>query len=97
MGILDTLKQQHGIPVGRNSTNPETEGYSPQQRMNFVVLGNAVELATEIIHGLLKGSNGLSDRMGDQRLLKRDIADMVGARIAGRIQDSISTKNGGQA
>ncbi|VFR13056.1 hypothetical protein SPFM12_00031 [Salmonella phage SPFM12] len=24
---LATEKQQHGIPVGRNSTNPETEGY----------------------------------------------------------------------
>ncbi|HHS7556487.1 TPA: hypothetical protein ACTPQ1_004789 [Salmonella enterica] len=96
MGILDTLKQQNGIPVGRNSTNPETEGYSPQQRMNFVILGNAVEVATEVIHGLLKGGNGLTDRVGDQRLLKRDIADMVGARITNRIQEAISTEQGGQ-
>ncbi|AWN09110.1 hypothetical protein MLDJOKPK_00198 [Salmonella phage SPAsTU] len=96
MGILDTLKQQHGIPVGRNSTNQETEGYSPQQRMNFVILGNAVEVATEVIHGLLKGGNGLTDRVGDQRLLKRDIADMVGARITSRIQEAISTEQGGQ-
>ncbi|QVW55231.1 hypothetical protein pEaSNUABM29_00191 [Erwinia phage pEa_SNUABM_29] len=96
MGILDTLKQQNGIPVGRNSTNPETEGYSPQQRMNFVVLGNTVEVATEVIHALLKGGNGLTDRTGDQRLLKRDIADLVGARVAYRIQEAISTENGGQ-
>ncbi|MCT7475856.1 hypothetical protein N5V81_12805 [Escherichia coli] len=48
MGILDTLKQQHGIPVGRNTLNPETEGYSPQQRLDFVVLGNAVELAPKL-------------------------------------------------
>ncbi|AFQ96707.1 hypothetical protein STRATTON_264 [Erwinia phage vB_EamM_Stratton] len=97
MSILDSIKMRNGIPTGKNITQQETEGYSPQQRLNFVTLGNAVELTTEILHGLMKGNSGLTDRQGDQRMLKRDIADLVGARITARIQEAVSTENGGQA
>lgn len=97
MSILDSIKMRNGIPTGKNITQQETEGYSPQQRLNFVTLGNAVELSTEIIHGLMKGSNGMTDRQGEQRMLKRDIADLVGARISARIQEAASSDNGGQA
>lgn len=67
------------------------EGYSPIQRTNYVSLGNTVELATEIVHGLIRGNSGMSDRIGDQKLLKRDIADLVGARLYAMLQANIST------
>ncbi|VFR11064.1 hypothetical protein SPFM7_00027 [Salmonella phage SPFM7] len=48
----------HGLLKGsRNSTNPETEGYSPQQRMNFVpelIMGILDTLKQQ--HGIPVGS-----------------------------------------
>lgn len=91
MSILDKIKQRHGIPTGKNITQQSVEGYSPIQRTNYVSLGNTVELTTEIVHGLIRGNSGMSDRIGDQKLLKRDIADLVGARLYTKLQDSIAT------
>ena len=91
MSILDKIKQRHGIPTGKNITQQNVKGYSPIQRTNYVSLGNTVELATEIVHGLIRGNSGMSDRIGDQKLLKRDIADLVGARLYAMLQANIST------
>jgi len=91
MSILDKIKQRHGIPTGKNITQQNVEGYSPIQRTNYVSLGNTVELATEIVHGLIRGNSGMSDRIGDQKLLKRDIADLVGARLYAMLRANIST------
>lgn len=92
MGILDKIRERNGLPVSSKSQAQSTDGHSVQTRLNFMTLGNTVELGTEIIHTLLKSNNGLSDQVGDQRLLKRDIADMIGGRIAARIQQTISTE-----
>lgn len=97
MSILDDIRARHNIPKRGNTQSQETDSFSPQQRMNAVTMGNAVELTTEIIYDLMKGNNGLSSHVGEQRLLKRDIADMVGGRLAARIQEVASTDNGGQA
>ena len=59
MSILDKIKQRHGIPTGKNITQQNVEGYSPIQRTNYVSLGNTVELATEIVHGLIRGNSGI--------------------------------------
>ncbi|ANZ49336.1 hypothetical protein FDI85_gp029 [Erwinia phage Machina] len=94
MSILEQIRMRHNLPVADNVQSQETDSFSPVQRMNAITLANAVELTTEVIHGLMRGNNGLDGRMGEQRLLKRDIADMVGGRLAGRVQDVISTVKG---
>lgn len=95
MSILDKIRERHGLPSTRNSSTPETDGYSPVQRLNFLTLANAVELTTEIIGGLVRRTDAISDSVGDQRLLKRDIADMVGARISARLHDTITNLDAG--
>ncbi|ANZ48827.1 hypothetical protein BIZ83_gp026 [Erwinia phage vB_EamM_ChrisDB] len=97
MSILDDIRARHNIPKRGNTQAQETDSFSPQQRLNAVTLGNVVELTTEVVYDLMKGSNGLSSQVGEQRLLKRDIADMVGNRLAARIQEVASSENGGQA
>lgn len=97
MSILDDIRARHNIPKRANTQSQETDSFSPQQRMHAVTLGNTVELTTEIIYDLMKGNNGLSGRVGEQRLLKRDIADMIGARLAARIQEVASSEQGGRA
>lgn len=94
MSILDDIRARHNIPKRSNTQAQETDSFSPTQRMNAVTMANTVELTTEIIHGLLKGGNGLSNTVGDQRLLKRDIAAMVGNRLTARIMDVASTEGG---
>lgn len=96
MSILDQIRVRHNLPVSGGTQTQETDSFQPVQRMNAVTLANTVELTTEVLHGLIKGNNGLESTVGDQRLLKRDIADMVGARLAGRVQDFISTEKGNQ-
>lgn len=96
MSILDDIRARHNIPKRANPQAQETDSFSPQQRMNAIIVGNAVELTTEIIYDLMKGSNGLTGRVGEQRLLKRDIADMVGGRLAARVQE-VASSEGGQA
>lgn len=97
MSIIDEIRARHNLPRSTNTSTQETNSFTPQQRMNAVTLGNLVELTTEVVHGLMKGNNGLNNTVGDQRLLKRDIANMVGARAASRIQDVISTEKGARA
>ncbi|QXO09697.1 hypothetical protein pEaSNUABM11_00273 [Erwinia phage pEa_SNUABM_11] len=97
MSILDSIRLRNGMPPARHSQNRETDGFSAQQRMNFVTLGNTIELGTEILFDLLHKTDGLSGKVGDQRLYKRDIADMIGGKIAARIQQAVSTNKGGAA
>lgn len=97
MSILDSIRLRNGLPAARHSQSRETEGFSAQQRMNFVTLGNTIELGTEILFELLHKTDGLSGHVGDQRLYKRDIADMIGGKIAARIQQVVSTEKGGVA
>lgn len=94
MSILDDIRARHNIPKRSNTHAQETDSFSPVQRLNALTMANTVELTTEIIYGLMKGGNGLSSTLGDQRLLKRDIAAMVGNRLAARIQDVASTEGG---
>lgn len=94
MSLLDEIRMRHNLPVAGSTKSQETDSFSPVQRISAITLANAVELTTEVVHGLMRGNNGLDGRMGEQRLLKRDIADMVGGRIAGRVQDVISTEKG---
>lgn len=95
MSILDKIRERHGLPANRNSNTAETDGYSPVMRINYMTLANAVELTTEIISGLVRRTDSINDKVGDQRLLKRDIADMVGARLSARLHSAISTKGVG--
>ncbi|ANZ49620.1 hypothetical protein WELLINGTON_268 [Erwinia phage Wellington] len=97
MSILDSIRLRNGLPVSRNNQSRETQGFSAQQRKNFVALGNTIELGTEILFELLHKTDGLSGYVGDQRLFKRDIADMIGGKLAARIQQKTSTDNGGVA
>jgi len=97
MSILDSIRLRNGLPVSRNNQTRETQGFSAQQRKSFVSLGNTIELGTEILFELLHKTDGLSGYVGDQRLYKRDIADMIGGKIAARIQQKISTDKGGAA
>ncbi|VFR11661.1 hypothetical protein SPFM8_00029 [Salmonella phage SPFM8] len=55
----------HGLLKGSNGlSDPETEGYSPQQRMNFVVLGNAGILDTlKQQHGIPVGRNSTNHQL----------------------------------
>ncbi|VFR10220.1 hypothetical protein SPFM1_00034 [Salmonella phage SPFM1] len=55
----------HGLLKGSNGLSDRiTEGYSPQQRMNFVVLGNVVDLDTlKQQHGIPVGRNSTNPEL----------------------------------
>lgn len=90
MSILDNIRTRYNLSnIG--AVPPATNGFNPQDRMTAVTLANTVELATETIHTLMRGKNGLTDDVGGQRMLKRDIAAAVGNRIAARVQAAINT------
>lgn len=95
MSILDEIRVRNGLPVSRQNQDRNTDGFSAQSRLNYVVLGNTIELGTEIIHELLRRRDGLSNQVGDQRLLKRDIADMLGGKLAAKLQRTVDTAKGG--
>ncbi len=92
--ILDTLRQRHGLPTTRGNSTMQADGKDIPMRMNYMTCGNTVELITESIHKLVRRKNGLTDMVGEQRLLKRDIAAMVGNRLAKRIEAVAQNKQG---
>lgn len=92
--ILDTLRQRHGLPATRGNSTMQADGKDIPMRMNYMTCGNTVELITETIHKLVRRKNGLSDMVGEQRLLKRDIAAMVGHRLCKRVESVVQNHKG---
>ncbi|MGL5397200.1 MAG: hypothetical protein ACRDBQ_18285 [Shewanella sp.] len=90
MGILDNIRSRYNLSnIG--AVPPTTDGFTPQDRMTAVTLSNTIELATETVHALMRGKNGLTDDVGGQRMLKRDIATAIANRILVRVQDTINS------
>lgn len=94
MSILDTLKQRHGLPTTHGTSTMQAEGKDIPTRRNYMTCGNVVELVTESVHKLIRRKNGLTDTFGEQRLLKRDIAAMVGSRLCKRVEAVVQNKKG---
>lgn len=92
MNVLDQIRHRHSLPARPLSNVSETESFSPTLRSNYLTLANATELATEIICGVIKVNPGIGGTLGGQRLLKRDIADMVAARINMRLEQRVKTR-----
>lgn len=91
--ILDQIRQRHALPNARpNAAVTATESYNPIQRQNYLTLANATELATEIICGVIRVNPGIGAEMAGQRLLKRDIADMVASRLNMRMEQLVKTR-----
>ncbi|ANZ50414.1 hypothetical protein PHOBOS_224 [Erwinia phage vB_EamM_Phobos] len=92
MDIIEQIKMRSGQSARQPQQNTETASYSPVLRLNYLTMANAVELTTEIVASVIKGKNGVSGEVDGARLLKRDIADMVGARLATRLAEAAETK-----
>lgn len=91
--ILEQIRARHALPNSRaNSAPSETASFNPVQRLNYLTLANATELATEIISGVIRINPGIGGELCGQRLLKRDVADMVASRMAMRMEQLVKTR-----
>lgn len=95
MNFLDKIREASRSTAPRLYSTEASESFNPIQRNNYLILGNAVELGTEVIHKLLQNdSNGLSDKLGEQKLLRADIANLVEARIGNAIRAKVGESKG---
>ena len=94
MDIIQQIKLRSGQAAANPQQTTETASYSPVMRMNYLTMANAVELSTEIV--VIKGNEGISGEVDGARLLKRDIADMVAARMAARLSEAAASKGDNQ-
>lgn len=84
--LLDQLRARHGMAPAIGADTMSANGRDLSQRMNYATCGNIVELTTEVIHKLVRKNIGMSDAIGEERLLKRDIAALVGSRLTKRVE-----------
>lgn len=91
--ILEQIRQRHSLPNPRsNAAVGQTDSYNPIQRQNYLTLANATELATEIIAGVIKVNPGVGGELAGQKLLKRDLADMIASRLSMRLEQKVKTR-----
>ena len=96
MDIIDQIKMRTGQSAQATQQNSNTASYNPTLRMNYLTMANATELTTEIVAAVIKSSDGVSSEVGGARMLKRDIASVVGARMAARLGEAAETKGSAQ-
>ncbi|QXO09938.1 hypothetical protein pEaSNUABM38_00216 [Erwinia phage pEa_SNUABM_38] len=96
MDIIQQIKLRSGQAASNPQQTTDTASYNPKMRLNYLTMANAVELSTEIIAAVIKGSNGVSGEVGGARLLKRDIADMAAARMAARLSEAAASEGDNQ-
>lgn len=96
MDIIQQIKLRSGQAAANPQQTTETASYCPVMRMNYLTMANAVELSTEIVASVIKGNEGISGEVDGARLLKRDIADMVAARMAARLSEAAASKGDNQ-
>lgn len=94
MDFLEKVRQASRAPTPREYSQQKATDADIVQRKNYLILANATELGTEVIFKLLRNAEGLTDKIGNQTMLRTDIANMVATRISNRIQLALGGEQG---
>lgn len=84
--VIDRFKQRHGVGPSSPANIDTNDVTTPVNRNNYLILANTVELTTEIVMGVIGDDCGMSDTIGDSKMIRRDVSDMVASKLVSQIE-----------